>query len=211
MPFDITFDRSGNLWVLNNGAGTVTEYTKAQIAKSGSPMPAKTINYSGSDNVLGERIDPSGDLWVSTGTNLVEFSKAQLEKAVPAPSVVISSPAVALGGLLAFDSQGDLWGTIYNNQTLVELTKAQLSRSGAPTPRVTISSNLDALFGGTLAGTGGLAVEASGNVWVADGLNNRVVEFSKAQLTKSGALVPTQLISGPKTGLNGPTGVQIAP
>jgi hypothetical protein len=41
--------------------------------------------------------------------------------------------------------------------------------------------------------------------------SNTVVEFTKAELEKSGAPVPARIISGPKTGLNSPDDILIAP
>jgi hypothetical protein len=42
-PGDVAFDRTGALWVPNAGAEAVGELTKAQLAKSGSPVPARII------------------------------------------------------------------------------------------------------------------------------------------------------------------------
>jgi NHL repeat len=57
----------------------------------------------------------------------------------------------------------------------------------------------------------GLAVDSSGDVWVCNQLTPNVVEFSKAELTKSGYPAPVREIAGPKTGLNYPNYVDIAP
>ena len=136
-PASLTFDRSGDLWVANQGPSTVTEYSQAQLTKSGSPAPYKTISYPGLSTPLAVRFDHSGDLWVSYPYNLVEFTKADLAKADPGPSVVLSSgAALSLSGYandIAFDQQGNLW-VANESGTLIELTEAQLAHSGARPP-----------------------------------------------------------------------------
>jgi hypothetical protein len=42
-PSDLAFDSSGDLWVLSSGDNALVEYTKAELAKSGSPTPASII------------------------------------------------------------------------------------------------------------------------------------------------------------------------
>jgi hypothetical protein len=73
---------------------------------------------------------------------VVEFTKAQLSTSgSPAPAVTISSTKVGANGSLygpyslALDSSGDLWVENFNNNTTVEFSKDQLSKSGSPTPR----------------------------------------------------------------------------
>ncbi|HXW79884.1 MAG TPA: hypothetical protein VEJ84_10320 [Acidimicrobiales bacterium] len=205
-PATLTFDGSGDLWVADQGDDTVTEYSRAQLAKSGSPTPYKTIRYSGLDGPGAVRFDHSGDLWVSNISNVVEFTKAELAKANPVPSVVISSTALVSGtgtGVdMAFDQQGDLWAANFGG-VFVELTKAQLARSGAPSPHVTIGTY-------SLLELSGLALDPSGDVWLSETSNN-VVEFTKAQLAKSGTPAPARVIAGPKTGMNAPGDIAIVP
>ncbi len=42
-PGDRAFDRTVDLWVPNAGVEAVVELTKAQLARSGSPVPARII------------------------------------------------------------------------------------------------------------------------------------------------------------------------
>ena len=122
------------------------EYTKGQLARSGAPTPHTTISDFPSTPVFGVAFDASGDLWVSTLNSLVEFSRAELATADPAPTVTISSSG---GAELVFDPSGDLWavngggpscyGTPCTNE-VVEFTKSELSTSGSPGPAVTIGS-----------------------------------------------------------------------
>jgi len=223
-PYDITFDRSGDLWLTNNSTDTVTEYARDQLVKSGSPTPRTTISYTGLQQPGTLRFDPSGDLWVSTYISLLEFAKAQLGKPSPAPTVVLSSGTwnwstcngafmslASPRGTIAFDPHGDLWYTCFALGTVVEFTKAQLARSGDPVPHITISSNLGGLPGGTIDAPSGLVFGSSGDAWVSNSGNNSVVEFAKDQLAESGSPVPVRVVVGPRTGLKGPADVQITP
>jgi hypothetical protein len=215
-PFGMAFDSSGNLWVVGNNSSRVYEYTKSQLAVSGGPAPHTTISDFPSTPIFGVAFDAAGDLWVSTVKSAVEFSKAELVKAKPVPTVTISSSG---GAQLVFDASGDLWmvtgggpdcfGTPCTNE-VVEFTKAQLSTSGSPTPAVTISST-KAGAAGSLYGPYSLAFDFSGDLWVENFDNNTTVEFGGEQLSTSGSPTPLRAIAGPRTGMNFPSYVVIAP
>jgi sugar lactone lactonase YvrE len=215
-PYGMAFDRSGNLWVANSGIGTVTEYTRAQLAKSGAPQPHATISASNFGNPCGMAFDAAGDLWVANnGTGKVEeFTRQELSKTDPAPSIVISpdgSEQTAGAINLAFDSSGNLWVSEYLADTVVEYTPHQLARSGAPVPAVTVSSVLTTSGAGSIDGAGALQFDRSGNLWLSNFLDNTVVEFAGSQLAKSGAPEPRRVLAGPRMGMNYPSYLIIEP
>ncbi|HMK97693.1 MAG TPA: hypothetical protein VK425_09125, partial [Acidimicrobiales bacterium] len=204
----LAFDPSGSLWVANDGSGKVIEFTKAELAKSGSPAPVFTL----SQDDCSITFDSSGDLWEgSTANTLSEFTRAELAKpgGSPAPNVVISSDITAniLNGPCkpAFDRAGDIWAGNYNNNLVVEFTKAQLGKSATLTPKVVISSPQN-------GNPGDIAFDASGDLWVPTQSGHSVVEYTKAQLSKSGSPVPHVAISMPAALTdNGPWAVAIEP
>jgi sugar lactone lactonase YvrE len=218
-PSGMAFDRSGNLWVANTAVGTVTEYSREQLARSGAPKPHTTIDGSHFSSPFGVAFDASGDLWVSNKANgtVQEFTKQELGKNNPVPSVVISpeGPGQAFGAInLAFDSLGNLWVSEYQTATVVEYTKRHLARSGAPVPTVTISprySRAIASGGGSIEGADALQFDASGNLWLSNFFDNTVAEFAKSQLAKSGTPTPRRVIAGPKMGMNFPSYLVIEP
>jgi len=65
-PNDVAFDSNGNLWVSNDGAPSVVEFTPSQLTATGSPVPAATIGSAslGTDPD-GLAFDASGALWVA--------------------------------------------------------------------------------------------------------------------------------------------------
>jgi hypothetical protein len=147
---------------------------------------------------------------------VVEFPKADLAKAHPAPTVVISSTG---GVYMAFTPSGDMWmvtggpgpdgcfGSPCTNE-LVEFTKAQLTASGSPAPAVRIGSTT----AGSLWGPYGVAISPQGDIWVSNFYKPTAVEYGKGQLSSpGGSPTPLRTITGTKTGMNWPSFVAIAP
>jgi DNA-binding beta-propeller fold protein YncE len=154
------------------GKGSVTAY---RPGATGDARPELLIT-AGVDNPGSIAFDPSGDLWVpnSTSNTVVEYSRAELSKASPVPTVTIGDNGQPWAD--AFDPSGDLW--VYNDSgTVVEFTKAQLAKSGSPQPAVTLGNGVSLI-----------AFDSSGDLWEGDGAH--VFEWAKAQLTKSGAPAP---------------------
>ena len=213
VPNSLAFDSSGDLWVANFGDRTVVEYPRQQL--SGGPVvPALTISSgpSGSLNSpAGMAFDASGDLWVANdlSNTLVEYSKTSLTYGPVVPDVTITSDgSKSLSGpyALAFDSAGDLWVANYDSSTLVDYPKNRLA-SGAQVPAVTISSDSS----GSLNSPAGLAFDASGDLWVAANLSNKVLEYTRGELS-SGHPRPAVTISADTRGsLNSPEGLTLDP
>ncbi len=228
VPTGMAFDPSGNLWVVDSGVSQIVEYTRGQLATSGSPTPQAIISKTIPGDPLGDMFDRGGNLWVTVQISsscpqgcVVEFSRAELAMTNPTPTVTINSTG---GANMAFTESGDMWmvtgggaavgtpgcfGTPCTNE-LVEFTRAQLRRSGAPTPAVTISTTA-ADASGTMFGPYGVAVTPSGDVWVSNFNKPTTVEYGKYQLSRSGSPIPMRTISGGATQMNWPSYVLVEP
>jgi hypothetical protein len=114
---------------------------------------------------------------------VVEYSKAELTSASPAPTVTISSGALDTPGGLTFDASGDLWVGDGGSGRIFEFAKAQLAKSGDPKPEVTLSPDLCSPD-----------FDRSGDLWEGSGANT-LSELTKAQLTKSGSPAPKVVIT----------------
>ncbi len=203
-PTALAFAEDGSLWVTNRGNATVVKYSPDQLSTSGSPIPAVTIIDDGSDNLRGPTgiaFDKDGHLWFS---NLFSQSLYQFANPHTLSGTINSSPDIILSTTitgdatladpsgLAFDKDGNLWVSNQGLSTLVKFTPDQLSTSGTPIPEVLIKA-----IGDSLAAPGGLAFDASGNLWVSN-TSSTVVKFTAAQLTSSGNPTPSVILSGLK-------------
>ena len=97
-----------------------------------------------------------------------------------------------------------MWAANYDDDTVVEFTKAQLAKSGSPAPHVTLTYR-------RLSNPGDVAVDLAGDLWVPSQADNLVVEFSKEGLAKSGSPAPARSITGPATSLNRPWAITVEP
>jgi sugar lactone lactonase YvrE len=155
-PFGLAFDSAGDLWVADNaqqGSPAVYEYAKSELAEA-APAPRLTISMPlsplGDDTRSGLTFDSAGNLWLvnSAGNSLVEFTKRELSRPAPKPSVTISSSAandLNAPDDLVFDSAGDAWVANTGGNTVVEFSKGKLAKSGSPAPLRTLSGKATGL------------------------------------------------------------------
>ncbi|MGO9965420.1 MAG: hypothetical protein ACLPUG_18610 [Acidimicrobiales bacterium] len=169
------------------GNGSVTAY---RLSATGNARPNVVIT-AGINGPSGLAFDAAGNLWVRDVDGVVvEYNKAELDKASPVPTILILSPSLNdTEGGLAFDSSGDLWVTNATSDA-VEFTSAQLAKSGSPTGRVIIHD----------PSMCGVVFDRSGNLW--SGGTDTVFEFAKAHLAKSG--YPTPQVTIASESLGGP-------
>ena len=228
-PFGVAIDGSGNLYIADRRNDAVEKVTPsgslAVIAGGRGPVgPGPAADSS--VGAQGVAVDGSGDLYIADQKNDV------VEKVTPSgtlsiiagvpgqPGVPTAGPATSsnLGGLfgVAVDGSGNVYIADFVNDVVEKVTPSGTlsifagvpGQSGVPTVGPATSSELDS--------PSGVAVDGSGNVYIADS-GNDVVE----QVTPSGALsiiagVPGQSNDprpGPATSsdLRGPFGVAVDP
>jgi sugar lactone lactonase YvrE len=234
-PQGVTFDSSGDLWVLDGGTvatggtipPTVDQFTTAQLPDLTNSGVTPNAVIGSTDFGFPQQLvfDSGGNLWISDAANneVLEFTTAQLVGGANVkPALVVTSTPAFNGSLgIAFDSSGDLW--IANNNlsgasgTIFEFSAAQLSGlSGAHTlaPAAIVQSN-----GTSISLPWALAFDSDGNLWVSnqDKTINTVVQFSKAQLaaltpvptTPTPAVTISPVGSGSTMSIDAPTGLAI--
>ncbi len=199
------FDRSGNLWVSDNGAEKIFEFSKKQLKVGGDLTPNVTITSPALDGARNIAFDHKGNLWISNDDSdqIEEFAKKGLAKGgALTPAVILSDDGSgSLSGCkgIAFDSKHNLWVANLGNNSIVEFAAASLKTSSSPVPAVTIGAT-----GLSLDGPLGIGFDDKGNLWVSNYVGDSVVEFSPAQLTASGTPTPIVTISNNAGSLDGP-------
>lgn len=221
-PQQAAFDSKGNLWVSDNGANAIFQFTSSQLMASGTVMPNITIKANPAFNgALGITFDSSGDLWVANNgsTTIFEFNAANLPTATGSvtltPNIMLSDDgkqSIQGPWALAFDSSGNLWSSNANApNTVVEFSKASLAVSGSPVPAITLSPTS---VGGnvSLNSPNGIAFDNSGNLAVISSATPfGVALFGSSQLSAGGAITPNGLLVGDVTTLSAPAGCTFGP
>jgi sugar lactone lactonase YvrE len=155
-PIGLAFDAHGNLWVANNSASSIVEYTPSQLATSGSPAPAVTLTGSAINFPNEIAFDHAGNLWITNSVyadsgggfhskgRIVEYAAQDLAATgSPTPLVVINTPRVSGNSLptgLAFDDSGNLWFADIAEPAIGEYSAASLTAGGNTPPVVIITS-----------------------------------------------------------------------
>ncbi len=138
-PEQIAFDRSGNLWVANDGLDALTQFTPSQLASSGDPEPAVTIRPSSPPVLEGPfalTFNAAGDLWVGNNTSqdIVQYTPSQLQSTgKPTPAIILTTQPNP--EQFAMDQYGNLWDVSnFGGSTLNGYAPQLLTLSGKPTP-----------------------------------------------------------------------------
>ena len=196
-PNAVASDSAGNLWVADSAYSRVVQYT------------APFSNGAGASLAIGQGDLTSGGLCPSLTT--------------PTASSLCNPSGVAI------DSHGNLWVADTNSHRVLEFNPpfatnmSAVLELGQPSGAAFTSgtANNGGISASTLDGPTALAFDDSGNLWVADGLNNRVLEFKPPFANGMAATTvlgqgdftsssPNQGMSGPSAGtLSNPQGLQI--
>jgi hypothetical protein len=229
-PQDVTFDASGNIWVVDggvdNGTGfraAVYEFVLSQLKNLNSnsspspafiitsPLPAPIFNFPQFGVFGGGHI-----LWVSDSANnvILKFSAAQLASptrtALTAAAMLQGAlPGTFFGPLgMAFDSGGNLWVANNTGNTIVEISSVQLAAASGPvnpiTPVVTLTSTTAPSGLPSINKPWGLLLDSNNNLWFTNEqsgpCSGTVVEISA---TNAAAGISTPTVELTQTAING--------
>ena len=211
-PASSAFDPSGDLWVADTSNNRVMEFRPpfstdeaASVILGGGVSGTSSTSLSSPGGVA---FDSSGNLWVADSNNnrVMEFLPANFINGGAAAVVIGQTSMTSTGGgsrnpvssntlynpySPAFDSSGDLWVVDSGNNRMLEFLPANLVTNGAAAVAIGCADLIGDGCGGTnqvgLSGPTGAAFDSSGDLWVADSGNNRVMEFLPANLVTSGA------------------------
>lgn len=209
-PYGLAFDKSGNLWAVDYYNNRILEYVppfKNQM--NASLVIGQSDLTSNSDGTTANRLnlpsaiafDEKGNLWMTDSLNnrVLEFSY---------PFSIDQSATLVIGqenfttnflgvtdnsmntpyGII-FDKDGNLWVTDGNNARVLEYIPP--FSNGMNASFVLGQTDFAEMHTGTsanmLAEPYDVKVDNSGNLWVADTDNNRVLEFAT---TTTGTQIP---------------------
>jgi sugar lactone lactonase YvrE len=195
------------LWTVSGSPAALLRLDNLQLADTGKQMPATAITTpsAGLETVSAMAFADDGTLWVVSQDDslLLGFAPGTLSASgARSASVVISSNHGSLSGPtgLAFDRAGQLWVANPGNGTLVRYQPEQLTASGAPVPRVTLSG---------FSHPTGIAIDRVGGLWFTDRASNAVSRLTFGELSTTGTPFPTVGIQSVNNSLSGPSGLAI--
>ena len=180
-PISIAVDANHNAWIGNDG--------KADLLTRISPDGSQVINLTCCDNAAGIAIDQNGNVWTA---NFVDSSVSLITNASAATPTVkgnFTSSELDSPNGIASDGAGNVWVTNYYGASISELAGATAASPGtflSPTSGFGSDALLDKSYG--------VAVDASGNLWVSNSGNDSVTEFIGAAVpVKTPQVGPVQL------------------
>ena len=186
-PIGVAVDAGGNVYVTSQGTaygstGLVLKLAAGSTAPTRLPFPPAGYNYS-------VAVDTAGNVYAAHGHVLYKLAAGSTTPTQLTETTDLWLEGVAVdtdGNIYLLESSGVAFGVTHN--AVLKLT------AGSTTPTQL------APFTDSLMQPEGIAVDGSGDVYVADTGHNQVVELA------SGANTITQL---PFTGLKAPRGVAI--
>lgn len=141
-------------------------------------------------NVPHSAIGSAGKVWVGSGFYSLAFTSTQLRATATLAPTVTSGTRGSAGA--AFDLNGNLWVRgLTGEPYLMRYTAASLATTANPLPDRMIN-----ISGVTCEGSGALAFDESGNLWVSIGCQGRVLRLGAGTLAVSGTLIPDVQITG---------------
>ncbi len=161
-PVAIAVDSNRNGWVANQSSDTVTKV---------SPDGSSYTSYATGNGPSGVAVDTANNVWVS---NYFDDSVG----IVSAAGKVLSGPGIMGGGILhpqgiAVDGANNAWVANYRGNSVSELSAVGSSAGSGAILSPSTGWGSDA----SLLEAFGLAIDASGNVWVTNFGLNTLTEF----------------------------------
>jgi serine/threonine-protein kinase len=219
-PTGIAFDASGNLYVADFRNNMIRKITAGGLVTTlaGNLIPGSANGngtYASFNQPTGVAVDNAGNVYVADdGNHLIrEISPAGLVTTLAGSG--LPGSADGTGNLASFnfpqgiavDASGNVYVADYGNNTIREINQAGAvtTIAGSTSPGSSDGSGIKASFNQPT----GVAVDATGNVFVADYGNNLVRKITPAGLVTT--IAGGGIAHGPGTAItfNGTTGVAV--
>lgn len=215
-PDSVIIDSLGNVWVSDRNNNRVLEFTAPTNNGQAANIVLGQQNFvshtgactsTGLNDPYGLSVDISGNVWVADLINnrVIEYSGPSISSGMAA-SVVLGEPdfissynSCSSTGMadpvgVSVDNSGNVWVVDQYNNRVLEYSGS--ISSGMPASLVIgqpdFISNNAACQQDMLDSPQGICVDVSGNVWIADNENNRILKFN----TPSGNNPSANLVLG---------------
>ncbi|MBI5245183.1 MAG: fibronectin type III domain-containing protein [Elusimicrobia bacterium] len=202
-PYGATVDESGNLWVADKGNNRVLRFSPPfsngmaaglVLGQAGFTAGVAALSAAGLDSPLDVKIDASGRLWVADYGNNRALrytppfaSGMSADLVVGQPDFNSKTAALSQSGLnasyaVSLDSASRAWVLDRNNNRALRFSPPFSSGMNADLVlgQADFISSAAATTQNGLRLPLGLALDSSGNLWVAEEGNSRAVRFSQA-------------------------------
>ncbi len=193
----LALDSGNDLFVASSGTAGVLEYPwnagSGSYPSSGEPVPG--ASQLSTLKVAAMALDAKNDLFVATSTQVLEFSYNASAGTYAASGTVVAT--VAAGGL-ALDSHGDLFVSNPSSSQVQEYLFNSATGAYASTGITVAGTGGNGSGTNQLSGPTGVAVDRSGDLFVFDAGNARVMEFTGNQATGAYAANGTAVFTGAK-------------
>ncbi len=200
-PNAIAFDASGDMWVADSANNRILEFTPPFTTGMAATLVLGQTAFGlvTSGNGPAQLAYPfglefsHGNLWATDSMNnrVLEypapFSTGEAATTVLGQSTLtgdqegLSATNLSGAAYLAFDARGNLWVADWANNRVIEFPAPLATGEAATVVEGQANLTLSNATGPTsLDYAGGIWVDGHGNLWVADYLDNRVLEYSGA-------------------------------
>jgi secreted PhoX family phosphatase len=199
-PYGMTFDKYGNVWVSDTNNNRIVEFktpftiNEPSSVVIGSPSFDKGVYPTSASSLAapyGISFDKSGNLWaVDYYDNRILEYVPPFEDGMNATLVLgqydftsnsdgTTPNTLNLPSAIAFDKKGNLWVTDSLNNRILEFSYP--FSTGEPAMLVVGQKNFTTNYPGitndSLNTPYGITFDSTGNLWVTDGNNARVLEY----------------------------------
>jgi sugar lactone lactonase YvrE len=189
-PKGMAFDRYGNLWIAD--AYTVRMYEWNTLGKT-NVTPKYTLSLKEPPPCV--VFDREGNLWVSDGRKagkIFRIPSGMLYGTGPAPTdITLSGPDISGADNMAFDTNGNLWATHEERNSVVKLSAASLKESSTTvTADLAIECKSKPPVVMLLSDPKAMAFDRQGNLWVGFFGPNVIAKIPVSHQKQSATITP---------------------
>jgi sugar lactone lactonase YvrE len=208
-PTGVAFDGKGDLFAADPTNNRVVEFTPSSptsYPRTGTVVAGTGGAGSGLNQLSGPNgvaVDTAGDLFVADSLNnrVVEYAYNAATGSYPASGKVVAGTGTAGAGLtqlsdpqgIALDASGDLFVADYGNNRVQEFAYNSAAGSYAATATTVAGTGTAGSGTNQLSAPSSVALDAKGDLFIADAHNERVMEYAYNPGSGSYAASGTQI------------------